>query len=94
MRAASLKTMLGIALLVSVVALPAYAQSRVETGSKVLALERLWGEAAQMRDTRALAAIFEDGLIYVRIDGRLMTKPDVLADTASSPLSRSWWTHR
>lgn len=34
-----------------------------------------------MRDTRALAAIFNDAPVYVHIDGRLMTKPEVLADT-------------
>ena len=34
-----------------------------------------------MRDTRALASIFDESLIYVHIDGRLMNKADVLADT-------------
>lgn len=33
-----------------------------------------------MRDARALAAIFDDSLTYVHMDGRLMTKPEVLAD--------------
>jgi Domain of unknown function (DUF4440) len=47
----------------------------------VLALERLWGEAAERRDVRALASIFDDSLTYVHIDGRLMKKPDVLSDT-------------
>ena len=36
-----------------------------------------------MRDIRALASIFDDSLIYVHIDGRLMTKPQVLVDTQS-----------
>jgi len=57
------------------------AQSRAEAESRVLALERLWGEAAQMRDIRALASIFDESLIYVHIDGRLMTKAEVLTDT-------------
>lgn len=61
--------------------LTASAQTRVEAESKVLALERLWGEAAQLRDIRALESIFDDNLIYVHIDGRLMTKAEVLADT-------------
>jgi ketosteroid isomerase-like protein len=60
---------------------PASAQSRNEAESKVLALERLWGEAAQFRDIRALESIFDDSMIYVHIDGRLMTKSEVLADT-------------
>jgi hypothetical protein len=55
--------------------------------SKVMALERLWGEAAQMRDTNALGSIFDDSLTYVHIDGRLMTRSEVLQDTkAASPV--------
>ena len=52
-----------------------------DAASKVLALERLWGQAAEIRDTKALESIFDDALTYVPIDGRLMTKPQVLADT-------------
>jgi ketosteroid isomerase-like protein len=59
----------------------AHAQERMETESKVLALERSWGAAAQMRDTKALESIFDDSIAYVHIDGRLMTKAQVLADT-------------
>lgn len=65
----------------------AHAQERGEAESKVLALERLWGAAAQLRDIKALESIFDDSLVYVHIDGRLMTKADVLADTrALSPV--------
>lgn len=40
-----------------------------------------------MRDVRALASIFDESLIYVHIDGRLMNKASVLADTkALSPV--------
>ena len=52
--------------------------------SKVMALERLWGAAAQMRDTKALAAIFDDALVYAHIDGRLLNKAEVLLDTAQT----------
>jgi ketosteroid isomerase-like protein len=63
------------------------AQGQAETESKVLALERLWGAAAQMRDIKALESIFDDSMVYVHIDGRLMTKAQVLADTmAVSPV--------
>lgn len=61
----------------------AQAQSRNEAESKVLALERLWGEAAQFRDIKALESLFDDSIAYVHIDGRLMTKAEVLADTKS-----------
>ncbi len=59
----------------------AHAQSPVDAESKVRALERLWAEAAQFRDIKALESIFDDSLVYVHIDGRLMTKAEVLADT-------------
>ena len=61
-------------------ALPLHTQSRSDAESKVLALERLWGQAAQFRDIKALDTIFDDSMIYMHIDGRLMTKAQVLAD--------------
>jgi len=70
-----------LVLLIGLGAYPAQSQSRNEAESKVLALERLWGEAAQFRDIKALESIFDDSMIYVHIDGRLMTKAEVLADT-------------
>jgi ketosteroid isomerase-like protein len=58
-----------------------------EAESKVMALERLWGAAVQMHDIKALDSIFDDSMIYVAIDGRLMTKSQVLADTrATTPV--------
>lgn len=60
------------------------AQTRKEEESKVLALEFVWGSAAHLRDTKALSSIFDDSLVYVPIDGRLMTKAQVLADTAAA----------
>ena len=59
----------------------AEAQRAIDAESKVLALERLWGEAAQLRDIKALESIFDDSLVYVHIDGRVMTKAEVLEDT-------------
>jgi len=71
-----------IALLILTLATcPNQAQSRNEAESKVLALERLWGQAAQFRDLKALESLFDDSIAYVHIDGRLMTKAEVLADT-------------
>jgi len=68
-------------LLLTLATCPAQGQSRNAAESKVLALERLWGEAAQFRDIKALDSIFDDSILYVHIDGRLMTKAEVLADT-------------
>jgi ketosteroid isomerase-like protein len=62
----------------------AHAQDMVDAESKVGTLEHLWGEAAQLRDAKALESIFDDSLVYVHIDGRLMTKAQVLADTKAA----------
>ena len=76
-----------LTVLVCVGTCSAHAQRPVDAESKVLALERLWGEAAQFRDIKALESIFDKSLAYVPIDGRLMTKAEVLADTnAASPV--------
>jgi ketosteroid isomerase-like protein len=64
-----------------------YGQAQDAGESKVLALERLWGAAAQMRDTKALESIFDESMVYVDIDGKLMSKAQVLAETkALSPV--------
>lgn len=49
--------------------------------AKVMALEVLWGQAAQIRDIKALETLFDDSLTYVDLDGRLMNKAQVLAYT-------------
>jgi ketosteroid isomerase-like protein len=55
-----------------------------DAASKVLALERLWGQASQLRDIKALDSIFDEGLVNLDIDGRLMTKAQTLADTLTT----------
>jgi ketosteroid isomerase-like protein len=58
-----------------------------EAESKVMALERLWGSAVQMHDIKALDSIFDDSMTYVAMDGKVMTKSQVLAETrATSPV--------
>jgi ketosteroid isomerase-like protein len=52
--------------------------------AKVLALERLWGQASALRDIKALDFIFDDDLVNLDIDGRLMTKAQTLADTLTA----------
>ena len=64
-----------------------HAQRPADAESKVLALERLWAEGAQLRDIKALDSIFDESILYVPIDGRVMTKAEVLAETkALSPV--------
>jgi len=72
-----------LGLLLCVGACLARAQDAADARSKVLALERLWGEAAQLRDINALDSILDESLMYVHIDGRRMSKAEVLADTKS-----------
>jgi hypothetical protein len=55
-----------------------------DAASRVLALERLWGQAAHLRDIKALDAIFDERLVNLDIDGRLMTKAQTLADTLTA----------
>jgi ketosteroid isomerase-like protein len=47
--------------------------------SNILSLEHAWDQALQRQDVKALADIFDSGLIYVDYDGKLMTKTDYLA---------------
>ena len=75
-----------LAALLCMVAVTVSAQEN-EAESKVMALERLWGSAVQMHDIKALDSIFDDSMIYVSMDGKVMTKNQVLADTrATSPV--------
>jgi ketosteroid isomerase-like protein len=71
-------------LILALASCPAQAQSRNAAESKVLALERLWGEASQLRDIKALESLLDDSIAYVHIDGRLMTKAEILADTKAA----------
>jgi ketosteroid isomerase-like protein len=63
-----------------------YAQepSDSDVGSKIIALENLWNQAAEAKDLDALDRILDDAFVYVDSDGRLMTKTEVLADVKSS----------
>ena len=51
---------------------------------KVLALENVWNQAVVHRDTKALDVLFDNLLIYVEYDGRLMTKAEYLASVRHS----------
>lgn len=53
--------------------------------AKVMALEVLWGQAAQMRDIKAMETLFDNSLTYVDVAGRLMNKAQVLAFTKALP---------
>jgi ketosteroid isomerase-like protein len=59
-----------------------YAQGADESGvaSKLIALERVGKlQAWQSKDVKTLDAMCDDAFVYVDSDGRVMTKPEVLA---------------
>jgi ketosteroid isomerase-like protein len=63
-----------------------YAQgaSDSDSGSKIVALENLWKQAAEAKDLKALDSILDGAFIYVDPEGRLLTKAAVLADPKAS----------
>jgi ketosteroid isomerase-like protein len=46
--------------------------------SNILALEYVWDQAQESRDVRALSAIFDNALVFVDYDGRILTKTEYL----------------
>jgi ketosteroid isomerase-like protein len=56
-----------------------------DVGSKIMAPENLWSQASAIKDLKSLGAILDDALLYVDPDGRVMTKPELVADVRKSP---------
>jgi ketosteroid isomerase-like protein len=77
----TIKTAMCVVALISAGRLAAQAQttSDADATSKILALESVWNQAVETRDTKALDAIFDNFLIYVEHDGRAMGKAEYLA---------------
>ena len=74
----TMRTVICVATLVSVVAF-AQGTSDADSQSKILALESAWNQAVETRDPKALNAIFDNFLVYVEHDGRVMSKAEYLA---------------
>ncbi|MFZ0322045.1 MAG: nuclear transport factor 2 family protein [Candidatus Sulfotelmatobacter sp.] len=57
------------------------AQNNDDAGgrSSILALEHAWDQAQEHGDAKAMAALFDDALIYVDYDGKLLTKAEYMA---------------
>ena len=70
------RTLIYVVVLASVGRLSAGAQgtSDADAVSKILALESAWNQAVETRDTKALNAIFDNFLMYIEHDGRVMSK--------------------
>jgi len=52
--------------------------------SNILALEHAWDQAQERGDGKALATIFDNGLIFVDYDGKLLTKVEYMARVTSN----------
>lgn len=56
------------------------AQESADAGvTKVIALEHAWNQAEQRKDVKALAALFDNALIYVDYNGSVKNKAEFLA---------------
>lgn len=64
----------------------AAAQSDDGPVTMVFALEHAWNQAEQRKDTKALDAIFDNGLVYIDYDGTISTKAEFLAHIKSPSL--------
>jgi hypothetical protein len=74
----------------SIAATSLQAQGFDESGAqtKILALEHAWNQAEELKDLKALDAIFDNSLVYVDVDGTLMTKAEFLARVKSELLQQ------
>jgi len=80
-----LRLLMSIAVLVA----PLYAQEETNAAivSKITALEKAWNQAFKFRDTKAIDALLDDGIVLVNDDGSLQSKGVFLASVHSSSSS-------
>ncbi|MGB9197845.1 MAG: nuclear transport factor 2 family protein [Terriglobales bacterium] len=76
-------------LLIGVLAAPLGAQdeSNAAIVSKIAALEKAWNQAFKLRDTRAIDALLDDGIVLVNDDGSLLAKGVFLTGVRESKSS-------
>jgi len=70
---------LWLLLLVGTFFSPLLAQDDAATVSKIVALEKAWNQAYKLRDTKAVDALLDDGIVLVNDDGSLLSKGAFLA---------------
>jgi len=91
MKARAVNVLICLWIVLAMAWLPLCAQnefSESEAGSKILALENAWAQAAQIKDVKAMDTLLDDAFLNVAPDGRLMTKADVLADVKSASVQQ------
>ena len=65
---------LSLLLLVGAFLSPLFAQDDSATVSKIVAMEKAWNQAYKLRDTKAIDALLDDGIVLVNDDGSLQSK--------------------
>jgi ketosteroid isomerase-like protein len=73
-----MKQIILAALLVYAVAAVSQEESDASARESLVALEHAWDQALENGDVKALSAIFDNRLIYVDYDGKLLTKAEYL----------------
>jgi ketosteroid isomerase-like protein len=68
----------------SLVFAPAQDGGPAAARSNILALENAWDQAQERGDPKGLAAIFDNALIFVDYDGKLLTKAEYMARVKSN----------
>jgi ketosteroid isomerase-like protein len=70
--------------------LPARAQGADESAarSKIVALEHAWNQAETLNDMKALDALFDNNLVYVDSDGKLMNKAEFLSQVKAAHMQQ------
>jgi ketosteroid isomerase-like protein len=63
---------------------PAQDAGTAAARSNILALEHAWDQAQERGDPKGLAAIFDNALIFVDYDGKLLTKAEYMARVKSN----------
>jgi hypothetical protein len=56
--------------------------------SRIIALEHAWSQAAESKDLRSLDVLLDDSFAYVDLQGRVMTKTQVMADVKASAVQQ------
>ncbi len=74
-------------LLLCAVGSPLLAQNDAATVTKIIAMEKAWNQAFKLRDTKAVDALLDDGIVLVNDDGSLLAKGVFLSSIRDSKSS-------
>ena len=74
-------------LLLCAVTSPLLAQNDAATVTKIIAMEKAWNQAFKLRDTKAVDALLDDGIVLVNDDGSLLAKGVFLSSIRDSKSS-------